>query len=277
MGTIIAIIIFLIIAGSIISAVLGFLKDLFWDSGVLPVMLAIIGVLLFLRLLFQFWDVTKWILIVAVILSIIYGISALMKLIGIAIAAHECGLISQKVLHLTTPIHTGLQLFNVLSIKDSKGNEYFLSKPFYEKLNRGLDEKGILDRTKFLALCQECATGFKDAELSVLLNYMRTQKDVFSLFSANKAWHLSRRLRQAYEETFHCRGAATISEFQEICAKESFLKGHPVADDIPRLILDSLVREHKADSIRLDTGQTLYCSKESRPGSHLIREEIKLK
>ncbi len=225
---------------------------------------------------FQFWDVTQWILIVAVILSIAYGISALMKLIGIAIAAHECGLVSQKVLNLTTPIHTGLRLFNVLSIKDSKGNEHFLSKPFYEKLNRGLDAEGILDRAKFLALCQECAAGFKDTELSVLLNYMQTQKDVFSLFSANKAWYLSRRLRKAYEETFHCRGAATVSEFQQICSKENLLKGHVLAADVPKLILQSLEREHKADSIRLDTGQTLYCSKESRPGSHLIREEIKL-
>ncbi len=50
MGKVIAIIIFLVIVGSIISAVLGFLKDLFWDSGVLPVMLAIGGVLLFLWL-----------------------------------------------------------------------------------------------------------------------------------------------------------------------------------------------------------------------------------
>lgn len=274
MGTIIAIVIVLAVIG-LIGELLGKL----WDSGIIPIMICLAVIAVIVSLVSEFWTVVRWILLGALVLLIGYYAYGWIVRSRAAIKIRECGWMSNKELNIPESFQKGMKAFNIIQLKGEKGTAIFLSQPFYEKVSGQVENAAILSEDQFLALCRDDAEGFTRERLGLLISYLEMHNDVLVVSTnEDQTWYLSGKLSQEYQEVFHGYGAATEAEFQPLCAQ------HPAPSDaralsssIAKAVLQDMEKRGKAEATKLDgSNDILYCSKEIRPGSHLIREEIEM-
>lgn len=274
MGTVIAIIIILAIIGLI-----GELLKGLWDNGIIPIMICLTVGAGIVSLLIKFWSVVRWISLGALVLILGYYVYGWIAQSKAATKIREYGWMSNRELDIPEGFQKGMKTFNIICLKGEKGIAIFLSQPFYEKVSRQLENAAILNEDQLLILCRDSAKGFSKERLGLLVSYLEMQNNVLVVSENNEqTWYLSGALSQEYQEVFHCYGAATEAEFQSLCAQ------HPAPSDalalsfsIAKAVLQDMEKHGKIETTKLDESNgILYCSKEIRPGSHLIREEIEM-
>jgi len=160
-------------------------------------------------------------------------------------------------------------------------DEYVLSVKFRDKLLHELEQRGAWTKPEFQKCCRKMSWGFRTEYFEILLTCLSDSSHL--LACGPEGPYLSRKLVSGCEHLLDQEGAATESEFAELCGSSdiaSFL--HEERNLLAKAILESMVRSGKAERVAQNTGVSgsngdyLYVSKNPAANCRMTRREINL-
>lgn len=156
---------------------------------------------------------------------------------------------------------------------------HVISSSFYSSITKKIEQKGIFTQSVLRQLCRQSAHKFQDVYLTSLIAFLEEKSKLFPLYlQLGDVGYLSPNVVTECETLFAKEGAATRSEFAQVCSNVVDLYGYSGENrTLSDFIIDRLLSRQIIHEIELqERSDFLYVAKHQRSDSKMTKREISL-
>lgn len=268
----------LILLFLVICFVIGVLKAIF--DALKDVLLGILGIgiiiaaVVFLGPLFL--KALPWILVIGIGLLVLGGVISVYERQKYKIQLQELDWYGIEQISYAPEAVGRLEKWKLV---ETTASGYVISASFCRRLCNTLNGMPALREQEIIACCFQCARQFREIYHNQLIEYFQ-KKGFLVPFSASngQVYYFPEGFLRRFEELLIREGAATKTEFSQVCKEAGLSAGIREKDDIvAEFILNNMASRQKAKKVELtELGECLYVSQKQRKDSKMTREEITL-